>query len=194
MDRFRLHLLLEISLCLWICPSRVQLRTQIYVQETGQDEMDTQPQADQPNMGEKPPKCKYSFVVNELDSSKCPILLDNLNSHYKSTAMQSEQPMGRRGRHGNGFRNQANNYEDSRLNKRIEMLEDKLSKETEENQVLRTSLEEHSKLLMRAEKTLDNQNVNLTNLLQNMQDLNYKLNKQRMVWRNMDNKLSGMYS
>ena len=191
MTGFRLHLFLELALCLWIGPPLVQLKTQIYVQETtGQDEIDSQQQDDEPLIGQKAPHCKYSFVVNEVDSSKCPILLDNLNSHYKSSAMQSEQPMGRRGRHGNGFRNQAH-FGDNRLHKRIEMLEDKLSKETEENQVLRTSLDEHSKLLMQAEKTLANQNVNLTNLLLNMHDINHKLNKQRMVWRNMDNKLSG---
>ena len=159
----------------WNWSTLVEPGTVVYVKETEGDM--GQQQSDQPVMGESPPKCMYSFVVSELDSSKCPMLLQNL------PPMQNEEPTGRRG---------TNSVLDvDELNKRIAMLEDKLSQEMVDNNNLRSSLEEHNKLLRKAEKTLSTQSVNLTNLVLNMHDLKHKLNKQKTVWRNMDNKLSG---
>ena len=163
----------------WNWCTLVEPGTVVYVRETGEDTVGEQ-QSDKSIRGESPPKCMYSFVVNELDSSKCPMIFQNL------PPMQNEEPTGRRGGHGTN-----SVHEVDELNKRIAMLEDKLSQEMEDNNNLRSNLEEHTKLLRKAEKTLSTQSVNLTNLVLNMHDLKHKLNKQKTVWRNMDNKLSG---
>ncbi len=99
--------------------------------------------------------------------------------------MQNEEPTGRRHDASSGA------AAVDVLTKRIATLEGKLTQEMEHNANLRSSLDEHNKLLRRAEKTLSTQSVNLTNLVLNMHDLKHKLNKQKNVWRNMDNKLSG---
>ena len=170
----------------WNWWTLVEPGTVVYVKETDENTQRQPPpsstQSDQPIVGESPPKCMYSFVVNELDSSKCPMLFQNL------PPMQNEEPTGRRG--GNTI-NSA--FDGEGLNKRIAMLEDKLAQEMEDNNNLRSSLAEHTKLLRKAEKTLSTQSVNLTNLVLNMHDLKHKLNKQKTVWKNMDNKLLGEF-
>ena len=173
---------------IWICVcwnwwTLVEPGTVVYVKETDditQGQSPPSTQSDQPVASESPPKCMYSFVVNELDSSKCPMLFQNLSP------MQNEQPTGRRGGHAI-----KSSLDAEELNKRIAVLEDKLAQEMEDNNNLRSNLDEHTKLLRRAEKTLSTQSVNLTNLVLNMHDLKHKLNKQKNVWKNMDNKLLG---
>ncbi len=71
-----------VLLCLcWL--GLLQAGTVVYVKETGEDpegRTSTEGQPSPAMIGETPPKCMYSFVVNELDSSKCPMLFQNMPS------------------------------------------------------------------------------------------------------------------
>lgn len=72
---------LRLDIVLWcVCwPGLLQAGTVVYVKETGEDSEATSTNGNQPLAGgESPPKCMYSFVVNELDSSKCPMLFQNM--------------------------------------------------------------------------------------------------------------------
>lgn len=129
--------------------------------------------------GQPPPKCMYSFVVNELDSAKCPLLLQHMYGY------QREQQSSFRG----GGRSNA--HYDALL-KRVETIEKKMFQEASENREIETSLEQQQQLLKSTQISVIRQQANITDLLKTVNDVTHGVKKTRTYYKDLDAKLAGV--
>ena len=124
--------------------------------------------------GQPPPKCMYSFIVNELDSAKCPLLLQHMYGYQQEQA---------------SHRNEAK-YGD--VVKRLDSLEMKIYAELNENRNIKKNLDNQEKVLKTAQASMETQQVNITNVLKSVTDLTLAMRKQRNYYKDLDAKLAGV--
>ncbi len=132
--------------------------------------------------GQSAPNCMYSFIVNELDSSKCPLLLQQMQN------MQNEQPKDK-------YRQEMNDedYKNlEELSSRMETLETKLYQEIAENRNIEKDILQQDTLVKRTEQVMKYHQHNITMLMSAVRRLEITLGKQKVYWKNVDNKLAGV--
>ena len=105
--------------------------------------------------GQPPPKCMYSFVVNELDSAKCPLLLQHMYGYQREQSAYRGHPHHRR-----PHPDTANQYND--LAKRVADVEQKVFQELRAKDDVAKDLEEQETLLKSTQINLLRQKSNIT--------------------------------
>ncbi|KAL3859865.1 hypothetical protein ACJMK2_010054 [Sinanodonta woodiana] len=133
-------------------------------------------------------KCKYTFVVNELDSSSCPNALSPLqadkdtNSNLESLSSQRIIP----------FPTGTNGQSTQELVTWLNSMEKQLVQEVRKSHIINTTLAKHDSELERAEIILDEYRSNFTSVFKMLRYLEQKITRQHEVSRNLDNKLSNI--
>ena len=132
--------------------------------------------------GQSPPNCMYSFVVNELDSSKCPMVLQQMQN------MQNEQPKHK----SEAELSEADLETIDNMQFKMESLQTKLYQEIAENRKIEKDLLEQGKVVQKTERSMIYHEHNITRLMSAIKRLEITLQKQRIYSKNVDNKLAGV--
>ncbi|KAK3581103.1 hypothetical protein CHS0354_033893 [Potamilus streckersoni] len=133
-------------------------------------------------------KCKYTFVVNELDTSSCPNALSQLqadkdtNSNLDSLSSLRTIP----------FQAATNGQSTQELVNWLNSMEKQLVQEVRKSHIINTTLAKHDSELERAEIILDEYRSNFTSVFKMLRYLEQRITSQHEVSRNLDNKLSSI--
>lgn len=136
----------------------------------------------------KTSRCRYTFVVNEIDTQNCPNALSQLQADTqpeKSLYVNPLLPL--------NVPQQVTEGENSKEVKSwLNNLEKQLYKELKKGDEINTTLSKHEQSLSNAEKLLKEYESNFTAIFRMLRFLETSIQDQNAMSRNLDKKLSGV--
>ncbi|GAB1597851.1 techylectin-5B-like [Argonauta hians] len=125
-------------------------------------------------------KCAYTIVINEVNTSQCPVMTQPVQSDHTSKDEQTQKKptMSSSEMHG--------------LTSKIHNVETTLLGEIVKNRELNTTLTQHSVMLEKAKDQFLKYQKNFTALFRAIMFMEQKIKKQKEISRNLDNKMSNI--
>ena len=137
----------------------------------------------------KTSKCKYTFVVNEVDTSNCPNALSEVQADkYTEKSFQVNPLLPLRVPTSQVVSDEKAKEVTSWLSN----MEKQLYEELKKSDVINTTLTKHESSLSKAEKILRQYEANFTAIFRMLQYLESSLQNQNKVSKNIDKKLNGV--
>lgn len=132
----------------------------------------------------KTTKCKYTFIVNEMDTSNCPSALQQLQADREpeksvrvNPLLPQDVPLGENPKE---------------VKKWLNTLESKFYEELKRSDEINTTLSKHEVSLKHAEKLLTEYQSNFTAIFRMLRFLENSIQDQSMTSKHLDKKLSGI--
>ena len=138
----------------------------------------------------KTTKCKYTFVVNEMDMSNCPNALPALQADK-----HAKKPVTAYTNYQNPYTKQEkaeSSTENTEVITWLGNMEKQLMDQMDKTVEINSTINKHEATLSKAEQALGTYESNFTAIFRMLRYLEESIREQSEVSRNLDNKLSGI--
>ena len=138
----------------------------------------------------KTTKCKYTFVVNEMDMANCPNALPALQADKSA-----KKPVTINTRYQNPFMKREkteSSAENTEVITWLGNMEKQLMDQLDKTVEINSTINKHEVTLSKAEQALGTYESNFTAIFRMLRYLEESIREQSEVSRNLDNKLSGI--
>lgn len=135
----------------------------------------------------KTTKCKYTFVVNEMDTANCPSALSQVQADKepeKSFRVNPLLPL--------NVPTTATVENSNELKTWLNNMEKQLYSELKKSDIINTTLSKHEQSLSKAEQVLRDYETNFTTIFRMLRYLESSIQDQNKMSKNLDKKLSGV--